>query len=78
MFTLNFWKDLLERAIKSGAQFTILAWVGGETIAPDEVNAWLVDWGTLAGVFVGGMVLAALTGLAVGAARGGDTASLVR
>ncbi|MCH5645176.1 holin [Gordonia sp. ABSL49_1] len=58
MFSVSFWKDAGERAVKSAAQAAMLA-VGGDTI-----NVWSLDWVTVAGVGLGGGVLSLLTSLA--------------
>ena len=64
MFSLNFWKAATERAVKSGAQFMILT-IGGGAIAGatggEAVNAWLLNYQLLAGVFLGGALLSYLT-----------------
>lgn len=58
MFSVSFWKDSGERAVKSAAQAAMLA-VGG-----DAINVWSLDWVTVAGVGLGGGVLSLLTSLA--------------
>ncbi|MBU8821060.1 holin [Mycolicibacterium goodii] len=57
MWTLKFWKDATERAVKSAAQAAILA-LGGEAF-----NAWTVDWPTVGGIALGGAALSLLTSL---------------
>lgn len=57
MFTLIFWRDAAERAIKSAAQAAILA-LGG-----DVVSAWNIDVKTVAGVAISGAALSLLTSL---------------
>ncbi|AGM12916.1 holin [Mycobacterium phage Arib1] len=57
MWTLKFWKDASERAVKSAAQAAILA-LGGEAF-----NAWTVDWQTVGGIALGGAALSLLTSL---------------
>lgn len=70
LFTVSFWKDATERAVKSLAQAVVLA-LGG-----DVADVWSVDWQTVAGIGLGGGVLSLLTSLAsVGIANRG-TASL--
>ena len=70
LFTVSFWKDATERAVKSLAQAVVLA-LGG-----DAVDVWHVDWQTVTGIGLGGAVLSLLTSLAsVGIANRG-TASL--
>ena len=70
MFTLEFWRGVAERGIKSGAQFALLTLgvgltagtVDGETA--QVVNAFAVNFVTLGGAFLGGVLVSALTSLA--------------
>lgn len=63
MFTVKFWKDSLERAVKSGAQFVIFAW-GLATVGPNDfVNALTFDWKLGGGAFLGGAILSILTSI---------------
>lgn len=66
MFTREFWKRALERAVKTAAQSVVLALGVGlaATGAAPQVNAWLVQWSTVAGFAVGGFVLSVATSLA--------------
>lgn len=59
MWTLAFWKAATERAIKSAAQFVILAYFGGDVL----FNVFQADWGNMAGVAAGAMLLSYLTSL---------------
>ena len=65
MFTLGFWKAASERAVKTGAQFVLVILGIGLTGATGDVtvNAFLIDWPTLLGVFVGGVFVSYLTSL---------------
>jgi len=78
MFTLAFWKAATERAVKSGAQFVVLT-IGGGAIAgatgDKAINAFLLDYPTLGGVFVGGLILSYLTSI-ISAPISGDGPSL--
>jgi len=60
MWTLAFWKAATERAIKSAAQFVILAYFGGDVL----FNVFQADWTNMAGVAAGAMLLSYLTSLA--------------
>jgi hypothetical protein len=60
MWTLAFWKAATERAIKSAAQFVILAYFGGDVL----FNVFQADWANMAGVAAGAMLLSYLTSLA--------------
>jgi hypothetical protein len=62
-FSSRFWKRATERAIKSAAQFMLLAWVGGTTVAPEMVNAWIVQWDVLAGIGIGGALFSYMTSI---------------
>lgn len=70
LFTVSFWKDATERAVKSLAQAVVLV-LGG-----DAVDVWHVNWQTVVGAGLGGALLSLMTSLAsVGIANRG-TASL--
>lgn len=72
MFTLTFWKQTAERAIKSAAQALLGLWVGAEAF-----NAWEVDWKKATGVALGGAILSVLTSLASAGVGKKDSPSLV-
>lgn len=66
MFKKAFWKAATERALKSGAQFVILTMSGGAIAGASGdtvINAFLLDYPTLAGVFAGGILISYLTSL---------------
>lgn len=73
MWTMQFWKDALERGIKSAAQALILAWVGGDGL----FNLLEVDVRVGAGVAAGGFLLSVLTSLVSLAGGQSGTASVV-
>ncbi len=73
IYTKTFWKDLSERAIKTGLQAVALFW---GLDATGVVNAFSLDWAGAGGVFLGGVVLSVITS-AVSAPFGNNgTASL--
>ncbi|QDF19765.1 hypothetical protein QEH38_gp33 [Mycobacterium phage LilSpotty] len=74
MWTLTFWKDAVERALKSAAQAVILA-LGG-----DLADFWSLDWKNVAGVALGGAGLSLLTSIGSDVLPVGNkgTASLTR
>lgn len=59
MFTVKFWKQAAERAVKSAAQAALGLWVGDQVF-----NAWQADWAKAGGVAAGAVVLSLLTSAA--------------
>jgi hypothetical protein len=59
MWTIGFWKQAGERAVKTAAQTLILMWVGDGMF-----NVLTVDWKLAAGAAGGGAVLSVLTSMA--------------
>ncbi len=59
MFTVAFWRDAVERALKTAAQAVILGLSLGEGF-----NAFEVDWQLALGFAIGGAVLSLLTSVA--------------
>jgi hypothetical protein len=72
MFAKAFWVDLIERACKTAAQFTI----GGLALG-EGVNAFNVDWMLGAGFAVTGFALSALTSIASAGIGARGSASVV-
>lgn len=72
MFTVQFWKETLERAVKSFAQAIILVTGLGEGL-----NLFSVDFGLALGFGGGGALLSVLTSLASAPFGQGGTPSLV-
>jgi hypothetical protein len=72
MYSLTFWKDALERALKSAAQAVLLAWGGGDAIA----NLFVMDFQLALGAALGGAALSLLTSI-ISAPIGKPGASLV-
>lgn len=58
MWSGKYWREAAERAIKTAAQFALVA-IGG-----DFVNAWELDPKLVAGAAVAGAVTSVLTSLA--------------
>ena len=73
MFTKLFWKDAVERAIKTMAQMLVTLWLTSDAV----FNILTVDWTQAIGVAVGAGVLSVLTSVGSAATSGTDTASLV-
>ena len=71
MFTIQFWRETAERAIKTAAQSTILALGIGEGF-----NVFSMDWKLALGFAGGGLLLSVLTSLASGPFTQGDTPNL--
>lgn len=68
MFAKAFWKASAERSLKSGAQFVVLTIAAGAIAGTGDaqaqvVNAFLLDWPTLGGVFLGGILISVLTSI---------------
>ncbi len=73
MFTVAFWRDAVERALKTAAQAVILGLSLGEGF-----NAFEVDWQLALGFAIGGAVLSLLTSVASNPfGNTGGSASLV-
>lgn len=70
MFSVQFWKDAFERAVKSAAQAALLAYGG------DALDVWSLDWKTAVGVVGSGALLSVLTSLGSIALGNSGTASL--
>ena len=73
MFTKLFWKDAVERAIKTIAQTLVTLWLTSDAV----FNILTVDWAQAIGVADGAGVLSVLTSVGSAATSGTDTASLV-
>lgn len=67
MWTVRFWKDAVERAIKSAAQAAVLYFGGG------LVDAWHANWSAAGSIAAAAAVLSVLTSL--GSSFTGDPAS---
>lgn len=66
MFTKVFLMALLNRGITGGAAAVLLVLGGGGLAAADgntNVNAFLLDWGTVGGSFLGGFMIHVLLGI---------------
>ena len=60
MYTRKFWRETLERAVKSAAQAPLVAWGVGDL----ALNAFELDWRLGAGVAAGGAIVSLLSSLA--------------
>lgn len=72
MWTLAFWKESLERAIKTAAQSLLALWLVGNVF-----NVLAVDWGQALGISLGAMMLSFLTSVASLTAGPAGSPSLV-
>lgn len=72
MLTKSFWKDALERAVKTAAQ-TAVALIGTGLVGIIDV-----DWANIASVSGVAALVSVLTSVASGPVGDADTASLVR
>lgn len=71
MFTLNFWKDATERAVKTFAQFIVVLGAAG------SMNVFEVDWQQTLGLALGGLILSYATSIVSAGVGNKGTASLV-
>jgi hypothetical protein len=60
LVTAEFWIATAERAVKTAAQATIAAWAVGDAL----LSAFDIDWGSAAGIALGGAALSVLTSIA--------------
>ena len=68
MWTLAFWKAATERALKSAAQFVLLAYFGGDVV----FNVFQADFVNMGGVAAGAMLMSYLTSVATAALTDGS------
>jgi hypothetical protein len=71
MFTVAFWRQTAERAVKTAAQFAIVG-LGG-----NFVSAWDADWRMVAGAAAAGAVTSVLTSVASQGVGPGGSPSVV-
>lgn len=57
MFTVQFWKEATERALKTFAQFIVVLGAAG------TLNVFAIDWKTNLGLALGGMLLSYATSI---------------
>lgn len=74
IWTKHFWKDALERAVKTAAQSAIIAWGVGEQL----LNLFTADILLIGQFAVSGAVLSLLTSVASAPFSDRGTASLVQ
>jgi len=60
MWTRRFWRETLDRAVKSAAQAPLVVWGVGDV----ALNAFELDWRLGAGVAAGAALVSLLTSLA--------------
>jgi hypothetical protein len=60
MFTWRFWRETLERAVKSAAQAPLMVWAVGDGV----LDAFTMDYQLGLGVALGGAVFSLLTSIA--------------
>lgn len=71
MWTLEFWKQTVERAVKTAAQAAVAFFIVGETVVQD------VDWAIVGGGAAVAAIASVLTSLASAPFGPADTPSLV-
>ena len=72
MWTKAFWMDATERAIKTFAQVILALGVAG------ALDAFAVDWMTVLGIGLGGVLLSYASSITTAEIRKSGTASLVK
>lgn len=72
MWTMAFWKDASERALKTAAQALLSLWVVGGAF-----NILTVSWGPALGVSLGAAVVSLLTSVVSSSVGDKGTASLI-
>lgn len=72
IWTMTFWKDATERAIKTFAQVILALGAAG------ALNAFQIDWVTVLGIGLGAMLLSYASSIVTAEIRKSDTASLVK
>lgn len=73
MWTAAFWKDAVERALKTLAQTLLSVLVVGGVV----LNIFTVDWVNALGIGLGAMIVSLLTSILSSFVGSSDTASLV-
>jgi len=72
MFTKEFWKETLERAVKTFAQFILV--LGGA----EAFNVFELDWQTNLGLALGGVLMSIATSIVSAGVTKSDSPSLVK
>jgi hypothetical protein len=73
MFSVTWWRDATERAVKTAVQALLGVWVLGDQV----FNVFDVDWKLAAGAAAGGALLSYATSLASLPLGRPDTASML-
>lgn len=74
MFTWKFWREALERAVKSAAQAPLTVWTVGDV----ALNVFEMNWQLGFGVALGGAVFSILTSLATAPMGAPDSPSAIK
>ncbi len=71
MWTVQFWKETFERAVKSAAQAPLTVWMVGDV----ALDAFKMDYQLALGVALGGALVSVLTSLASITVSAGESGS---
>ncbi len=73
MFSWRFWREAIERALKSAAQAPLTVWAVGD----GYLNAFEMDWQLGLGVALGGAAFSLLTSIATVKLGAADSPSAI-
>ncbi len=73
MYTWRFWREAIERAVKSAAQAPLTVWAVGDGV----LDAFTMDWQLGFGVALGGAAFSLLTSIATAKLGASDSPSAI-
>lgn len=78
MTTWRFWREALERAVKTSAQAAILRIAGEGAAAAAGYDVFNVEWLSVLGYAAGGFVISVLTSLSTSSMGAPDSPSAIK